>query len=85
MHLTSLPTHSCWLKRAEKSTLRHIHEHDNESYLTKRNSYKRLDPKQCTMSPSLGHKKFAKNTEDTVLKFKFNLCLKIKPNLGLEL
>ena len=34
MHLTSLPTHSCWLKRAEKSTPPHIHEHDNESYLT---------------------------------------------------
>ena len=28
---------------------------------------------------------FAINTEDTVLKFKFNLCFKIKPYLGLEL
>ena len=30
-------------------------------------------------------KHFAINTEDTVLKSKFNLCSKIKPNLGLEL
>ena len=29
--------------------------------------------------------KVCKNTEDTVLKFKFNLCSKTKPNLGLEL
>ena len=28
---------------------------------------------------------FAINTEDTVLKFKFNLCSKIKQKLGLEL
>ena len=34
MYLTSLPTHSCWLKRAETTTSRHIHEHDNESDLT---------------------------------------------------
>ena len=52
---------------------------------SKRNSCKRMDPKQCAIWPSLGHKKFAINTEDTVLKFKLNLCLKIKPNLGLEL
>ena len=52
---------------------------------SKRNSYKRMDPKQCTIWPSLGHKKFAINTEDTVLKLKFNLCSKIEPNLGLEL
>ena len=26
--------------------------------------------------------KFAINTEDTVLKSKFNLCVKMKPNLG---
>ena len=29
--------------------------------------------------------KFAITTEDTVLKFKFNLCFKIKPYHGLEL
>ena len=28
---------------------------------------------------------FATNTEDTVLKFSFNLCLKIKPSLGTNL
>ena len=44
---------------------------------------KRMDPKQCTIRPSFGQK-FAINTEDTV-KSKFNLCLKIKPNHGLEM
>ena len=34
LHLNTHPTHPRWLKRAEKSTPRHIHEHDNESYLT---------------------------------------------------
>ena len=46
---------------------------------------KRMDPKQRTIWPNLGQKKFAIYTEDAVLKFKFNLCLKIKPNLGQEL
>ena len=36
MHLTSLPTHSCWLKRAEKRTARHACVLDNESYPTVR-------------------------------------------------
>ena len=52
---------------------------------SKRNSYKRMDSKQCTSWPSLGHKKFAINTADTVLKFKFNLCSKIIPYLGLQM
>ena len=34
LHLNTYPTHSRWLKRAERSTPRHIHEHDNQSYLT---------------------------------------------------
>ena len=34
LHLNTYPTHPRGLKRAEKSTSRHIHEHDNESYLT---------------------------------------------------
>ena len=30
-------------------------------------------------------KQIARNTEDTVLKSRFNLCSEIKPNLGLKL
>ena len=39
LHLNTHPTHPRWLKRAEKSTSRHIHEHDNESYLTDQESH----------------------------------------------
>ena len=35
-----------------------------------------MDPKQSTIWPSLGHKSFAINTEDALLKSKFNLCVK---------
>ena len=35
----------------------------------------------CDLAQS-GTLKFAINTEDTVLKFKFNICFKIKPYLG---
>ena len=52
---------------------------------SRRNSFQRMNPKQCTIWPSLRHKSFAINTEGTVLKFKFNHCYKIKPYLGLEL
>ena len=34
LHLNTHPTHSHWLKRAEKSTARHTHGLDNESHLT---------------------------------------------------
>ena len=51
---------------------------------SRRNSYQRVDPEHCTIWARLGHK-CAITTEDTVLKFKFNLCFKIKPYLGLEI
>ena len=35
--------HVTWLKRAEKSTSRHIHAHDNESYLTGKNGLQSTD------------------------------------------
>ena len=41
----------------------------------------RVDRKRCTIRPYLGHKKFAEQTEDTALKFKFHLYSKIKPLL----
>ena len=52
---------------------------------SKRNSHKRLDPKQCTIWTNLGHKSLQSTLEGTALKSKFNLCFKIKTNLGLEL
>ena len=52
---------------------------------SRRNSYQRMDPKQCTIWPCTRTKKFAITTEDTVLKFRFNLCFKIKPYLGFEI
>ena len=52
---------------------------------SRRNSYQNVDPKQCTISPSLGHKSLQSPSEDTVLKFRFNLSFKIKPYLGSEL
>ena len=52
---------------------------------SRRNSYQWVDPKQCTIWPCLGHKKFGITTEDVVLKFKFFLCFKVRPFLGFEL
>ena len=51
----------------------------------KRNSNQRMDPKQCTIWPSLGHKMFAILINHFALKSKFNLSSKIKPNHGLKL
>ena len=52
---------------------------------SRRNPYQRVDPKQCSISTRLG-RKFVSHTEAAILKSKFiNLCLKITPNLGLDL
>ena len=59
---------------------------ENTHYLeTKRKIVQKVDRKRCTIRPCLGHKMFAKHTEDTLLKLKFHLCSKTKPLPGLEL
>ena len=77
---TIFPCSSATKRKRNSIFMPRIHD----ALRSRRNSCKRVDLKQCALWPSLG-RKFAITTEDTVLKFKFNLCFKIEPYLGLEL